>query len=198
MRQSLLLTLVILHIGIVGIVGCGSQLDCHVAPSISGEPSNQTAMAGQSALFTVAASGSAPLTFQWMENGVAIPGATQVSFLTPAVQSGDSGATFSVKVSNEFGLAMSSTVTLSVSGSISSNTFFIAPNGNDSNPGTMDQPFLTIQHCATSVPSGSTCAPVPEGAANMHFPQPGNQVLRRVIDHLRPLRRYHPRRSSPL
>lgn len=159
MRQFSPLTLLAPLTVIAGMVGCGvHQMYCHVPPSISGQPSNQSAVAGQSALFTVAASGSTPLAFQWMDNGVAIPGATQASFLTPAVQSGDSSATFSVKVSNAFGTATSSGATLSVSGSISSNTFFVAPNGNDSNPGKMDQPFLTIQHCATNVPSGSTCA----------------------------------------
>ena len=34
---------------------------------------------------------------------------------------------------------------------------FVASNGSDSNPGTIDQPYLTIQHCATSVASGGTC-----------------------------------------
>ena len=34
---------------------------------------------------------------------------------------------------------------------------FVAPNGSDSNPGTIDQPYLTIQQCATSVASGGTC-----------------------------------------
>lgn len=158
MRQASLLTVMILNIGAAGMVGCGFQMDCHVAPSISGGPSNQTAIVGQSALFTAAASGDAPITFQWMENGAAIPGATQASFLTPALRSGDSGATFSVMVSNKFGTVTSSPATLSVSTSGETNMFFVAPNGNDANPGTIDQPFLTIQHCASSVSSSSTCA----------------------------------------
>ncbi len=37
------------------------------------------------------------------------------------------------------------------------NTSFVAPNGNDSNPGTIGQPYLTIQKCATTVASGWTC-----------------------------------------
>ncbi len=158
MRQFSLLTLLALLAGISGMVGCGFQVNCHVPPSISGQPSNQLAVTGQSALFVVAASGFAPLTYQWMKNGETIPGATQSSFLTPAVQPGDSGATFSVIVSNKFGTATSSAATLSVSASIGTNTFFVGPDGNNSNPGTMDQPFLTIQRCTTSVPSGSTCA----------------------------------------
>jgi uncharacterized protein (TIGR03437 family) len=36
-------------------------------------------------------------------------------------------------------------------------TRVVAPNGNDSNPGTLSQPYLTIQKCATSVYGGSTC-----------------------------------------
>ena len=36
-------------------------------------------------------------------------------------------------------------------------TRFVAPNGNDSNPGTIGQPYLTIQRCATSVYGASTC-----------------------------------------
>ena len=34
---------------------------------------------------------------------------------------------------------------------------FAAPNGNDSNPGTLNQPYLTIQKCATSAYGGSVC-----------------------------------------
>ncbi len=36
-------------------------------------------------------------------------------------------------------------------------TLFVGPNGNDSNPGTITQPYLTIQRCATAVSAGSTC-----------------------------------------
>jgi len=36
-------------------------------------------------------------------------------------------------------------------------TRFVAPNGNDSNAGTLSQPYLTIQKCATSVYGGSAC-----------------------------------------
>lgn len=157
MRKLSLLASLGLITGFSGIIGCGSHVICNVAPSISGQPSDQLVVAGQSALFTVAASGSAPLSFQWMENGVAIPGATLSSFLTPSASTGDSGSTFSVQVTNKFGVSTSGPATLSVNTSDESNIFFVAPNGNDANPGTMDQPFLTIQHCASNAPSGSTC-----------------------------------------
>ncbi len=38
------------------------------------------------------------------------------------------------------------------------NVSFVAPNGNDNNPGTITQPYLTIQHCATTVSGGAICA----------------------------------------
>jgi hypothetical protein len=36
-------------------------------------------------------------------------------------------------------------------------TRYAAPNGSDSNPGTIGQPYLTMQRCATAVYGGSTC-----------------------------------------
>jgi len=36
-------------------------------------------------------------------------------------------------------------------------TFYVAPNGSDGNPGTLSQPYLTIQKCASSAYGGSTC-----------------------------------------
>ena len=35
--------------------------------------------------------------------------------------------------------------------------FYVAPNGSNSNPGTISQPYLTIQKCTTTAVSGSTC-----------------------------------------
>ena len=43
-----------------------------VAPSITTQPANQTVTAGQTATFSVVASGTAPLSYQWQKNGAAI------------------------------------------------------------------------------------------------------------------------------
>ncbi|MBI3828673.1 MAG: PKD domain-containing protein, partial [Planctomycetes bacterium] len=45
------------------------------APAITTQPANQTVTAGQTATFTVVASGTAPLTYQWKKNGANIAGA---------------------------------------------------------------------------------------------------------------------------
>jgi parallel beta-helix repeat protein len=155
MRRSSLLPVLTLLSATLHLCGCG--LTCTVAPSITGQPTAQTVTAGQPALFTVAASGSAPLSFQWLKNGAPIAGATQPSYLTPATSPADSDSAFTVKVTNHLGTLTSSPAALTVNTTPPGNALFVAPNGNDSNPGTIDQPFRTIQKCATTAGTGWTC-----------------------------------------
>src|SRR6185295_14603086 len=68
------------------------------APAITGQPANQTVTAGQTATFSVTASGSGPLTYQWTKNGTNIPGATNASYTTPPTTAADNGAVFRVTV----------------------------------------------------------------------------------------------------
>jgi glucose/arabinose dehydrogenase len=76
------------------------------------QPANQTILAGQPSTFSVATTGSAPMTFQWQRNGVNIDGATSSSYTIPAVAAADNGATFDLVVKNPAGKATSSTATL--------------------------------------------------------------------------------------
>ncbi|MCX8519965.1 MAG: DUF1566 domain-containing protein, partial [Rhodoferax sp.] len=85
-----------------------------VAPTIQTQPSNQTVTKGQSASFFVAATGSAPLTYQWQKNGVNIAGATSSTYTTPATVLADSSTEYSVEVGNGAGTASSSTASLKV------------------------------------------------------------------------------------
>src|SRR2546422_157047 len=85
-----------------------------VAPTITTQPVNQTVTAGQTASFTVAATGTAPLSYQWQKNGANIGGATSASYTTPATTTADSGSAFAVVVTNTAGTATSSTATLTV------------------------------------------------------------------------------------
>jgi DNA-binding beta-propeller fold protein YncE len=55
---------------------------------------------GATASFSVVASGTAPLTYQWLKNGVSISGATTSSYTTPATVAADSGSAFTVVVEN--------------------------------------------------------------------------------------------------
>ena len=85
-----------------------------VAPTITSQPAGQTITAGQTATFSVSASGTAPLSYQWSKNGTAIGGATSSSYTTPAETTSDSGALFSVVVSNSAGNVTSNNATLTV------------------------------------------------------------------------------------
>lgn len=84
------------------------------APSITSHPANRTVSAGQSASFTVAASGTAPLTYQWQRNGANISGATSTTYTLQSTTAADNGATFRAVASNNFGSATSNAATLTV------------------------------------------------------------------------------------
>src|SRR5439155_1102549 len=60
-----------------------------VAPAITTQPANQMVTAGQTAAFSVAASGTAPLSYQWQKNGANVSGATSSSYTTPATATSD-------------------------------------------------------------------------------------------------------------
>src|SRR5439155_3959658 len=85
------------------------------APAITTQPASQTVTPGQAATFTVAASGHAPLSYQWQKNGANINGATSASYTTPATTTGDSGSTYRVVVNNTKGSVTSSAAALTVS-----------------------------------------------------------------------------------
>jgi len=84
------------------------------APTITTQPVNQTVTAGQTATFTVAASGAAPFSYQWQKNSINISGATSASYTAPAATTADSGSTFRCVVSNSGGSATSNAATLTV------------------------------------------------------------------------------------
>jgi glucose/arabinose dehydrogenase len=84
------------------------------APTIGTQPADQTAAVGGSATFTVAASGAAPLSYQWQRNGIAIPGTASASYTLAPVTTSDNGASFRCVVSNTLGTATSNAATLTV------------------------------------------------------------------------------------
>lgn len=84
------------------------------APTIGINPANQRIGLTQSATFTVGASGSAPLSYQWQRNGVNIPGATDSSYTLTNATLNDNGVQFRSVVNNSAGTAVSTAATLTV------------------------------------------------------------------------------------
>ena len=137
------------------IIGC--RLTCFVPPTITGQPSSQTIAVGQPAFFTLAAAGSDPLSYQWLKDGVAIPARPRHHSSRPRPLHLILLHLHRDGKERIWDTPCSSPASLTVVTSGTGNVRFVAPNGNDSNAGTIDQPFLTIQHCATTVAQGSTC-----------------------------------------
>ena len=85
-----------------------------VKPSITGQPYAKPVTAGQTATFTVEATGTSPLRYQWKKNGTDIGDATSSTYTTPVTSLADSGTEYSVVVSNDVGTATSSIASLTV------------------------------------------------------------------------------------
>jgi hypothetical protein len=82
-------------------------------PSIITQPVNRTATNGGSAIFSVVASGSGTLRYQWRTNGVSVTGATNSNLSLASLTTNHAGS-YSVVITNAYGTITSSTVTLTV------------------------------------------------------------------------------------
>ncbi|HEY6943638.1 MAG TPA: immunoglobulin domain-containing protein [Candidatus Acidoferrum sp.] len=116
MRRNFLVSVPAMCCVAVSLAGCGgySSPGGGAAPYITMQPANQTVTAGQTATFSVTASGSAPLSYQWQKNGADITGAASTSYTTPATTTANSGEQFRVVVSNTAGSVTSNTAMLTV------------------------------------------------------------------------------------
>jgi len=121
------------------ITSNAAMLTVNVPPSIAIQPASQTVTAGQTAAFSVVATGTAPLSYQWRKNGTAISGATSSSYTTPATTISDNGAQFTVAVTNAAGSITSNAATLTV------NAASVAPS-------------ITTQPASRSVTAGQTAS----------------------------------------
>jgi hypothetical protein len=90
------------------------------APTITTQPVNAAGTVGSTVTFTVVASGTDPLSYQWQKSGTAIAGTTAASYTTPALQIGDDGSVFAVVVTNSAGTVTSGNAKLSVTAQPSS------------------------------------------------------------------------------
>lgn len=82
-------------------------------PTITGEPESQTVNVGNTAVFSVTATGTAPLSYQWYRDAVDLPGETSSDLTLNNVQQADVAA-YSVLVRNSSGTDLSAAATLTV------------------------------------------------------------------------------------
>jgi sugar lactone lactonase YvrE len=80
---------------------------------ITAQPAATTADRGTAASFSVGATGSGPISYQWRRNGVEIPGATLPTLGIPVVQTSDAGS-YDVVLANGAGAVVSAKANLTV------------------------------------------------------------------------------------
>ena len=82
-------------------------------PVITQQPTNQIVIAGDTATFTVTATGKSPLAYQWSFNGSPLAGATSESLTLTNIQAGLAGY-YVVTITNLGGATISSNALLAV------------------------------------------------------------------------------------
>jgi parallel beta-helix repeat protein len=113
-------------------------------PALTAQPQSQSVTLGQAATFSVTATGTGTLSYQWQQNSVNIAGATASNYTTPATSASDTGSTFDVIVSDATGSTTSNSATLTVSTPAVAR-YYVATNGNDTADGSDSAPFATLQ-----------------------------------------------------
>jgi len=83
------------------------------SPFITSQPASLTIAEGHSAVFSVSSLGTTPFTYQWLKDGVNIPGETNAVFTIDSVLPAD-GGNYSVIVYNAAGNATSNVAALTV------------------------------------------------------------------------------------
>lgn len=95
------------------VISEGATLSLNQALTILAQPQSRIVAIGDNLTFTVFASGTGPLTYQWRFEGANIPGATSASFAVTNAQTSDSG-NYSVVVTDSNSSLTSADATLSV------------------------------------------------------------------------------------
>ncbi len=96
-----------------GLNGWMPVVEDSIAPAITTPPSSRRVAIGDGVTFSVEATGSPVLTYEWRKNNVPIPAALSSSYTIPSVQAGDTAA-YTCVVRNGAGEATSAAAQLTV------------------------------------------------------------------------------------
>jgi hypothetical protein len=99
------------------VLGCGSNVKTTGSgslPQITSQPTSLSVPLGSSASFSVTAVGDANLTYQWLKDGTAVPGAIGSTYTIASTSATDNGSRFTVTVNDADGSSYSAVATLSI------------------------------------------------------------------------------------
>ncbi len=122
-------------------------------PSIISSPQNQTVSAGATATFSVTATGSIPLSYQWFRGSSPIGGATSSTYSLSGTAIGDSGSSFTVVVTNAYGSITSSpaaTLTVNAVASVGSVVISQVYSGGSKTGATYIDDYVVLKNISAS------------------------------------------------
>jgi parallel beta-helix repeat protein len=170
------------HLWVAGIVAVliAPWTDAHAQIAVSVSPGYSQLVLGQTLQFTATVTGSSNTAVVWQVNnangGAAASGTISASglYTPPSTLPVPAIATITAVSVADPAASATSTVTL-LTRAPAGQTFYVAPNGNDNGPGSMSNPWATIQHAANTAEAGDTVL-VEAGTYNAlaTFPNSGN------------------------
>lgn len=131
------------------------SFDPATAPSFGQQPVGRSIAAGQPLSLTAVASGSTSLRYQWYHDGEPVEGADGPQLAILAAEPDNAGF-YTVKVWNSLGEITSVPAQVVVGDAPDEARFYISPLGSDSNPGTIDLPFISLQKAISLADPGDT------------------------------------------
>src|ERR1035437_9573885 len=96
-----------------GNLAQGTVFSLSLGPVITAQPLSQTVNAGWDVIFTVTATGAAPLSYQWRKGGVNVTGVISTFLMLSNVQTNQAG-NYTVVITNAYGSVTSSVAVLTV------------------------------------------------------------------------------------
>jgi hypothetical protein len=139
------------HVAVSNVVGTVASvavaLTINTPPAVVLDPVSLSLSAGSLASFSVSATGTAPLTYQWRRNGAPIAGATSANYSIGSAQASHA-ASYDVVVSNVAGSVTSAPATLAINRPLS---FTTQPAGVVLNPGASASLSVVVEGTAPIV-----------------------------------------------
>ena len=146
---------------VFAIQGCGANgshsmvAPAQSVPTITAQPTSQTVPSGQTATFTVTATGAPTPTYQWLLNGSQIAGASEASYTTSTLTTASSGNIYTVTVMNSLGTVKSSSVMLTVTNiasAVLAPSVILMTKAQEASITAATQPAITFSQAITFAP----------------------------------------------
>jgi len=144
---------------LAALFGAGAEASAAVTVTIS--PGYAQTVIGQTLQLSATVSGASNTAVTWQvdnaDKGTAATGTVSASGLysAPAKLPAPAIATITAVSQADPSVSATATVTL-LAQAASGATYYVAPGGSDSNPGTLAEPWATIQHAADTAAAGDT------------------------------------------